>query len=48
LADLAWVFASPEEAFERQADTAMAELRRRSCMSGTILNFSTMPDLEVL
>ncbi len=39
------VFAAPEEAFGLQVDAVEAELSRRLCMSGPILNLSTMPDL---
>lgn len=39
------VFTAAEEAFELQVDTLDAELRRRLCMSGAMLNLSTTPDL---
>lgn len=41
------VFAAPEEAFKLHVDAVEAELRRRRCMGGTILNLSTTPDLQL-
>ena len=44
-AHAARVLATPEEAFEGEVDAVEAELGRRLCMSGAILNLSTTPDL---
>jgi len=41
----AQVFAAPGEGLEVQVGAVEAELGRRLCMSGAILNLSTMPDL---